>query len=181
MVQTPITHKSSKVIFQSPWMKLRVDQIQFLDGTEGEYGVIEKNNSVLVIPVQGEKLMLVQQYRYPIAHWTWEFPQGELHQDESVEDAAKRELREETGCMFKELETLNYMYEAAGFATHGFHIVVARVSDTVVAQPEHSEMGISGRWFDLVTLKKMASSGELKDSPTVAALFLYLLHFGVKL
>lgn len=125
----PIKHIASKTVYKSFWMALRVDDIELGDGAKSEYGVVEKANFVLVIPLKEERLMLVKQYRYPIDQWTWEFPQGGCEVDETIQEAARREIEEETGYTIKEAEVLEYLFEAASFAIHQFYVVIAEVMD----------------------------------------------------
>jgi len=68
---------SSRVAYENRWMRVREDEIRYRDGTTGIYGVVEKSNYVVVVPLDSDDhLHLVEQYRYPIAIRCWEFPQG---------------------------------------------------------------------------------------------------------
>ena len=46
---------------------------------------------------RNDSVLLVGQYRYALDHYTWEIPEGGGHFDEEPEEAARRELVEETG------------------------------------------------------------------------------------
>ena len=71
-----IRQLSSRRVYESPYLRLREDAIEQPDGTRGIYGVVEKPDFALVVPWDGERLHLVGQYRYPVASFEWEFPQG---------------------------------------------------------------------------------------------------------
>lgn len=87
MTQRPDAHRqsgpsieqvSSRVVYSNPWMTLREDVIRRPDGSEGVYSYVEKPDFALIIPIDREGFHLVEQYRYPVGHRSWEFPQGTL-------------------------------------------------------------------------------------------------------
>lgn len=104
----PWTTLARREIYENPWIKVREDRVIRPDGTEGIYGVVEfHNKAVGVLPVDDEgNVWLVGQYRYPIDRYSWEIPEGGCHRGESPEDAARRELREETGLVAGNLERI---------------------------------------------------------------------------
>ena len=71
-----IRQLSSRRVYESPYLRLREDAIEQPDGTRGIYGVVEKPDFALVVPWDGQRLHLVGQYRYPVASFEWELPQG---------------------------------------------------------------------------------------------------------
>jgi 8-oxo-dGTP pyrophosphatase MutT (NUDIX family) len=79
-------------------MRVREDAI--CRGSEGIYGIVEKPDSVVIVPVEDDgRINLVQQYRYPIGARYWEFPQGAWEQTPGADpdDVARGELQEKTG------------------------------------------------------------------------------------
>ena len=71
-------------------------------GQEKRWSYIGRRNrhrAVVVIPTTREQgdLILIRQFRLPLEHHVLEFPAGLIDAGESVEAAALRELREETG------------------------------------------------------------------------------------
>jgi 8-oxo-dGDP phosphatase len=69
---------SSRIVYHNPWMQLREDMIQRPDGSQGIYSYVDKPDFALIIPVERGGFHLVNQYRYPVSHRSWEFPQGTL-------------------------------------------------------------------------------------------------------
>lgn len=95
----PWTTLSSKLIYKNPWLSFREDQVINPAGGKGIYGVASpKTKGVSAIPIDTKgNIWLVRQYRYPLGKYTWEICSGGAVATENLLDAAKRELREETG------------------------------------------------------------------------------------
>jgi ADP-ribose pyrophosphatase len=57
----------TRVVYESRWMRVREDAILRRDGSSGVYGVVEKPDFAVIVPVDDDgRLHLVQQYRYPV-------------------------------------------------------------------------------------------------------------------
>lgn len=75
-------------------------QKQF-DGSLATYEIVKRNDTVIVIPVIGEEIVLVREQQ---PHWDkagFTLVAGMVNPDEELEAAARRELEEETGLIFK--------------------------------------------------------------------------------
>src|SRR5476649_2059295 len=101
---------SSTVIYESPWIKLRHDEMIMPDGIHGQYDVIIRPDFVLVIPLQNDIFFMVDQFRYPIRKRSLEFPEGSVESGEEPIDAARRELHEETGLRSESIKYLGFLY-----------------------------------------------------------------------
>ena len=91
---------STRLVYENRWMRVREDTIRRPDGSSGIYGVVEKPDFVVIVPVDDDgRLHLVEQYRYPVKGRYWELPQGSWEQAPGAEplEMARAELREETG------------------------------------------------------------------------------------
>ncbi|MDT7649201.1 MAG: hypothetical protein QOI36_607, partial [Pseudonocardiales bacterium] len=90
---------SSRQVYANSWMTVREDAVRRPDGSNGIYGVVDKPTFALVIPRDGDRLHMVEQFRYPVGRRRWEFPAGTApgRADIDPADLAAQELREETG------------------------------------------------------------------------------------
>jgi 8-oxo-dGTP pyrophosphatase MutT (NUDIX family) len=168
----PFALVGTREVYRTRWMRLREDTIRYTDGSDAPYGVVERSDFVLVVPRHEDKLLLVCQYRHPIGRWTWELPQGACATGESVIDAARRELSEETGWEARECREVGRLFEAAGFATQSFGVVVATLGDRGAPQLDREEAGMESTLVSIDDLAAMVASGELQDAPSLAALHL---------
>lgn len=159
-------------------MVLREDDIRRPDGSSGIYAVVDKPTYALVIPYDGRRFRLVEQFRYPVGARRWEFPQGTapgLAELEPVE-LAHRELREETGLLAASLEALGQVDIAPGMTSQrGWVFLATGISEGEAAR-EHEEQDMRSEWFARDEVEQMIRSGVIVDSQSIAAYGLFLLR-----
>ncbi len=70
----------SREVYRNAWASVREDVIERSDGKRGVYGVMDKDPSCIVIPLErteeGDFVWLVRQFRYAVGDSYFEFPQG---------------------------------------------------------------------------------------------------------
>ena len=77
---------STRFVYENRWMRVREDTIRRRDGSTGIYGVVEKSDFVVIVPVEDDgQVHLVEQYRYPVKGRYWEFPQGSWEREPGVD------------------------------------------------------------------------------------------------
>lgn len=166
---------STQVIYQNRWMKLREDEVQLTNGSSSVYGVVEKTDFVVIIPIENNHIYLVEQFRYPIQQRFWEFPQGswESKADADPAEIARGELLEETGLIAGNLTKLGHLYGAYGYCTQGMHVFLASdfVQGTQSLEPE--EDGLIFAKFPITQFESMLRKNEIKDGATYAAYALW--------
>jgi 8-oxo-dGTP pyrophosphatase MutT (NUDIX family) len=169
---------ASRTVYESPWLRLREDAVEFPGGHRGTYGVVEKEDFALVVPWDGEALTLVGQFRHPIGAFAWEFPQGSVD-GAAPEAVARQELEEETGLRAGALRHLGHAYGAYGFCSQGFHAWLA--TDLRAGEPrrEATEHGMEVRRVAPAELDALVLSGEVVDACSVAAWALVRLGEGL--
>lgn len=74
---------------------------KMFDGRIENFEMIKREDTVVIFPIKGDKLVIERQ-RQPDTDWFYSFPGGRHdHEEETELEAAKRELKEETGLTFK--------------------------------------------------------------------------------
>jgi 8-oxo-dGTP pyrophosphatase MutT (NUDIX family) len=167
----PITQISSREVYRNAWIVVREDQIRRPDGSAGIYGVVDKPSYALVIAVDADRIMLVEQFRYPLGQRRWEFPQGAAPGLADMEPMAlaARELREETGLTAGEMRLLGRLDVAPGMSSQRGWVFLA--TDVREGNPdrEHEELDMRSAWFTRAQVEAMILAGEITDAQSIAA------------
>lgn len=167
---------STEQVYDNPWISVREDQVIRPDGEPGIYGVVHfKNIAVGVLPVEGDHIYLVGQYRYPLNLYSWEIPEGGCPEGEEPLRAAQRELREETGLEARHWHRLGETYLSNSVADEYAVWFLATGLVPGQQQPEGTE-AISVRRVPLREALDMALSGEITDALSLVAIMGYMLE-----
>jgi 8-oxo-dGTP pyrophosphatase MutT (NUDIX family) len=168
---------ASREVYRNNWMTLREDEIQRPDGSTGVYAVVDKPTYALVIPQDGDRFHLVEQFRYPLGLRRWEFPQGTAPEREHLEagELAARELREETGLRAQSMAVLGQLDVAPGMSSQRGWVFVATGLTEGEHEREHEEQDMHSAWFSRADLERMIRDGEITDAQSLAAWALFIL------
>lgn len=172
-----IRRVSSRIVYANRWLRLREDEIVRADGTAGRYSVVDKPDFALVIPLDGDELHLVEQYRYPIERRCWEFPQGSWASDPTggPEELARAELAEETGLRAAYVEHLGHLKSAYGFCSQGYDVFLATGLTSGPSAREPEEQDMRQCHVSVGRFERMVHDGDIVDAHSVAAWTLFRL------
>lgn len=157
-------------------MTVREDEIRRPDGSTGIYGVVDKPTYALIIPTDGDRMLLVEQFRYPLGERRWEFPQGTAPGLAELQpaDLAIRELREETGLIPGAMMALGQLDVAPGMSSQRGWAFLALDVREGPPDREHEEQDMRSQWFARTEVEHMIRAGEITDSQSIAA-YVHLL------
>lgn len=167
--------KSSRIVYQNRWMKVREDEIERPDGSPGIYSYIEKPTAVLIIPLEGSPeaghVYLIEQLRYPVGKRFLEFPGGawEDKPDADPIEVARGELKEETGLAAANLRHVGFLYYAYGMSSQGYHLYCAMDLEHGEATPEATEQDLVMKRVRVCEFEEMCRDGVIQDSATIAS------------
>ena len=144
-----------------------------------KWTVVHRKAAVVIAPITPEgKFVLVQQERIPVRATLWEFPAGQIDEEDSSDEAvvratAVRELREETGyepAVGVELVNLGYFFTSQGFTDEHNHLFLARgvVPSKAGASHEESEGITACREFAPEEFRRMVADGEINNANTLS-------------
>ena len=161
----------SERVFDGRLLKLRVDRVALPSGRETTREVVEHPGAVAIVPLLDDgRAVLVRQYRHAVGRALLEIPAGTLDQPgESAEDAAARELAEETGYTAARLERLAAFYPAPGFATEHMTLFLA-TGLTEGDQGMMEDEEITVETVELDAVPDLIARGELRDAKTLVGL-----------
>ena len=145
-----------------------------------QWTVVHRKAAVVIAPMTPEgKLVLVRQERIPVRAVLWEFPAGQIDEEDSdderiIRDAAVRELQEETGYQMAagvEMTALGYFFTSQGLTDEHSHLFLAQGVVPSKAGASHDENeGITDcREFTVDEFRRMIAEGEINNANTLSA------------
>jgi 8-oxo-dGTP pyrophosphatase MutT (NUDIX family) len=169
---------SSRVIYTNPWLTLREDQVERVDGSQGVYSVVDASDFAIVLPYENGGFHLVEQYRYPLGARTWEFPSGSFPAGVTgtPEQLAVSELREETGLTAARWRHLGLVHPANSMIDQTCHAFLATDLTPGAPNREATEVDMRQEWFPRTDVLRMVTEGKITDGPSLAAYLLLSLH-----
>jgi len=147
-----------------------IDSVRLPDGNQAKREYLDHPGAVAVIPqISRDKIVMVQQFRYPVREVTWEIPAGKLSPEENPERCVHRELAEETGYKAKRIRRIISFWPTPAFANEIIHIYVATGLKPGKTNLDSDEFLRTEIW-PLQKAYKAIRTGEIKDSKTIIAL-----------
>lgn len=171
---------NSTYVHKGPWATLRADKCEMPDGRiVDEYFVLEYPNWVNAVAITEEgKILMVRQYRHAANIVSLEIPGGVIDGDERPEEAMSRELLEETGYKFDNMEELCTIYANPSTANNKTFCYLATGGVKVQEQAldEHEELIIEEYTIDEV--KQLLADNKIAQALHCTALFYALGKMG---
>ena len=166
----------SENIYRGKFISLQVDTLRNSKGKEVKREVLVHPGAAVFIPkLDADRVLLVRQYRHAAERVLWEFPAGTLEPEESTEECARRELREETGYEAKTFKPILAFYPSPGVSQEKMFLFVAEGLKLVDPVPmEAEEIHVETR--NIKDLKQMVDRGEIIDAKTIIGAFYLLLY-----
>lgn len=171
---------SSRPIYENPWMRLREDVAEMPDGRTTLYGVVTFGDCVGVVPFVDEgHVLLVRQYRYVQGeNQRWEIPTGGVHEGETLEEAAQRELAEEAGYRAGRLIHASSYYTSKSVCDETAHLYIGEQLVPAQAPADETEF-LERQVFAFGDALRMVLEGEIRDSMSVIGLLLAARRLGL--
>jgi 8-oxo-dGTP pyrophosphatase MutT (NUDIX family) len=170
-----ITTLSSREVYRNHWMRVREDEILRSNGQKGVYGVVEKEDCAIILPIDDGRIWLVEQFRYTIQERVLELPQGGWERKvENPEELARGELREELGLEAAQMTKLGTLWIAYGFTRQREHVFLATGLTPTQTNPDAEEHDLAVRSVPIAEFERMMLDGAIRDDCTLSAWGLYL-------
>jgi 8-oxo-dGTP pyrophosphatase MutT (NUDIX family) len=157
---------SKRVVHTSDWgINVELWSVRLPDGTVvRDHPVLDHlRPAVAVIPIgEDNRVLMIDHYRVIPGRRGWELPAGRVDQGETVEEAARRELLEETGYAADEWATLGEYDPSNGSSNQVLQIRVARALARR-SEPTDRNETIALRWFDVQEIRELVRANEIRS------------------
>lgn len=159
-------------VFEGKVFTVDRDQVRLPHGRTVQMDIVRHSKSVVLVPIpETGHVILIRQYRHAVGQSLWELPAGSVDEEESPEEAARRECHEEIGQVPDTIVRIGALYPTPGYCDE--EMVFFRVSGlsdpTEPAAPDEDE-DIEARTFTLPDARDMVRRGEITDMKTVVGL-----------
>ena len=153
------------VIADDPYMTLLRDAVRFPDGSLGLYHRVLVPQGAAVLPLMGDKVVLIRQFRHATRRWHYEMPRGIATSEHDVESDARRELEEEIGAVPRTLVPLGILHTSTGMTAEVMHLFLARIDG--YGEPDRAEGIASIECLGLDEFEAMIAAGDITDGATI--------------
>lgn len=148
--------------------------------------LLERKSAVAILPYDPslDKVLLIEQFRpgaleSPNNPWLIEIPAGVIDENESPEDVAYREMREETGCNALALHPIFEFFVSPGGANEYLHLYCSKIDARTIEEIQGlEEENEDIRVINLSAEEAFAEldSGRIKTAPALVSLMWLKLH-----
>jgi ADP-ribose pyrophosphatase len=164
-----------KAIFQSKFLTLFKDSVRTHNGnTMDDYFLIKRRDFVIIVATDSSgRILTKREYRHGSGEFELSLPAGMIEKGDSLIDAARRELREETGITKGAFKYVGVSNNDASRDMHkGFVIRVTNAGNPARQKLEKHEIINKAKFMPAAELKKLILSGKMREGPSLAALML---------
>ena len=162
---------SSRHILDHPRMQLVEDEVELPSGKKIQYLRQEYSGrgGGIVICRKDDKILVQREYSYPVDEILWQFPGGKIEADETPEQAATRELAEESGIKAENAKCIGWFYPDNRRTNARLFVVECDyVTDDEKARPDDTEF-IESEWIENGQISQMIRRGEVRNYAMLAA------------
>lgn len=171
---------SSEYIHKGPWATLRTDHCEMPDGRQvKDYYVLEYPNWVNAVAItEAGKVLMVRQYRHAAGIISLEIPGGVIDGDEAPAAAMRRELLEETGYQFDDIELLSVIYANPSTANNHTYCYLALNGKKVQEQDLDETEDILVEEYTIAEVKQLLKDNKIAQALHCSGLFYALAKLG---
>lgn len=155
--------KDSKYLIERPWLKLREDHVILPNGNEiDEFHVAEYPNWASIVCLdENNNLVLVEQYRHGVSRLSLELAGGVIEEGQEPQEAAERELLEETGYASEHWRFIGKCATDPSNHSNYAYLFFADRAYLQGAQQLDAEEEIAVHTYPLSEIKNMIEAGEI--------------------
>lgn len=166
---------SVEPIYNGRIISLEQHEVRLPSGKAAKREIVRHPGAVAVLALDGDRMIVVEQYRKPLEKSQVEIPAGKLDPGEDPLEAAKRELSEETGYTCGSIRHIFSFYTSPGFADEQLHLYVAEELTPGDVHPDEDEF-LDCFAVTLEEAKALIREGRMSDAKTIAAVYAWEVY-----
>ena len=161
----------SERMYTGSIFNIRKDKVTVMNGSSYR-DILEHNGGSVIVPIKDNgNVVMVRQYRKAADAVMLEAPAGKIDEGENPLDAAKRELKEETGYTASDVTLLTEMMPTPGYSEEVLYLYVA--TGLVPGETDFDENeAIDIVEYHIDELFDMVMSGKIRDGKTQVAVLM---------
>lgn len=161
----------STTVFEHPRMTLVEDDVQLPTGKVIKYlhHSYKGNGGVIIICIKNGRLLVQREYSYPVNEVLYQFPGGRIEDNETYEEAAMRELAEESQLTIKSPVYLGWFYPDNRRTNAKLHVVFSDNVAITNSKTTDDEEFINTIWLPVNEFKDKLKNGEITNYAALAA------------
>ena len=171
------TKISSQTLYKGV-LDVKLDEVKLLNGKASTRIYLKHRGASGILPVEGEDVYLVEQFRYPIGKATLEIPAGKREPGQSFLACARAELKQETGLRARSFTEILVFHPCNAFSNEVQHLYVATGLSHGKTHLDADEF-INVRKIPLKKAYSLIKNGQITDAKTILSLQWYRLNHGV--
>ncbi|MEU5875007.1 NUDIX hydrolase [Glycomyces sp. NPDC047369] len=166
---------SKRTLYRDQWVHLQTADIELPDGRHLDHRLIETGPGAGAVVVKDGKVLLLWRHRFITDTWGWEIPIGGIESGETPDQAARREVEEETGWRpIGQLVPLVYTQPSPGLMTAEHHIFKSEAAQCF-GDPLDAFESERVEWVPLTDIRALIHKGDITSATTMVALLCFLL------
>lgn len=159
---------SSTKVYDGVLLKVYKDKVELPNGNTAPREYFKHPGASCIVALDGDKIVIERQFRYPFHKVITEIPAGKLDPGEDPLVAAKRELKEETGYVAKNWTYMGDIYPSVAYTDECIRMYLATELEKQDQSLDDDEV-LNVELVDFEEIYNDVISGKIRDSKTVAA------------
>ncbi len=167
---------SMERVYEGRIVSLELHEVEMRDGTRTSREIVRHGPAVAVVaqlPKPDDRFVFVRQFRKPLDRPVLEIVAGNVEDSEDLEEAACREVLEETGYEVTKIERLGALYPSPGYVDERIEIYYARLWHEPRSRNLDHDEDIEVHFHSRDVVRMLIHTGQIQDGKTMAAWLLY--------
>lgn len=169
-------------IYESNWINLYTDRVEMPSGKIIEkYHIYDIHKEGVVAYIENKKgeVCMIKSLRYSTQKVEWELPAGSIEKGETILEAAKREVMEETGYLVDNIKLTYSFNPHGGMSNYVVHVVSGTLNEALRQKEFDTDEVGEVCWLSKAEIEVLIQKNEIMGAPSLMALLLQEKFFSI--